>query len=230
MKTMRFVPRVSNKSVMLLEPIPAKKIIPDWYRNGEMFYEDKDGKQHHGLKSCKPFIDVMISGYFFLTPFDISVSVDSEDQLKIEWDGPNEWSGFIAERPSSLGSTIPVPSGHRKNHLVWSSMWGWKTPRGWSSILTHPFNRGDLPFKTMSGMVDSDKFFSSGNVPFHLKDNFSGTIEKGTPFAQVIPIKRAKWNSFVDFGLIDSVNFRSMDLRKPNNAYKNIDWVKKEYE
>jgi hypothetical protein len=230
MKTFRFVPRIRDKKAMLIEPIPAKKIVPDWYKNGEMFYEGPDGQEHHGLKSCKPFIDVMIAGYFFITPFDIEISNDENNNLKIDWDGPQEWSDFIAERPSQMGATIPVPEGHRKNHLVWSSMWGWKTPRGWSSILTHPFNRSDLPFKTMSGMVDSDKFFSSGNIPFHIRENFTGIIKKGTPFAQVIPIKRAKWNSFADYGLISSVDLRAKNLRKPDQAYKNVEWVKKEYD
>lgn len=229
MKIIRFVPRISSKENMLLEPVPGKKLIPEWYKNGEMFYEDKDGKQHHGLKSCKPFLDVMISGYFLLIPFDVYVSTDENGNLKINWDGPAEWGGFINERPRALGATIPVPAGHRSNHLVWSSMWGWKTPRGWSTIVTHPFNRSDLPFKTMSGTIDSDRFIGSGNTPFHIKDNFTGTISKGTPYAQIIPVKRSSWNSFADYGLLDYSNLKVGNLRKPGQEYKNKDWTRKEY-
>lgn len=230
MKLIRFVPRISDKEAMLDEPIACKKMVPDWYKNGEMFYEGKEGKQHPGLKTCKPFIDAMISGYFLLTPFDIQISEDESGNLKIGWDGPQEWSGFIAERPKSLGATIPVPAGHRNNHLVWSSMWGWKTPRKWSSILTHPFNRSDLPFRTMTGLIDSDKFIGSGNIPFHIRNDFTGIIPKGTPYAQIIPVKRKSWKSFADYGLKSSSDLRSLNLRKPGQEYKNIDWVKKEYE
>lgn len=230
MRLVRFVPRLSDKKDMLMEPVPCKKLVPDWYKDGEMFYEGPGGKEHSGLKTCIPFLDIMLAGYFFVTPFDIEVSNDENGNLAINWDGPAAWSEFIGERPKALGATIPVPPGHRKNHLVWSSMWGWKTPRGWSSILTHPFNRADLPFKTMSGMVDSDKFYGSGNIPFHIREDFIGIIPKGTPFAQMIPVKRSSWKSFADYGLKSSADLRANNVRKPNQKYKDIDWIRKEYE
>ena len=229
MKTIRFCPRISNKERMLTAPIPAKKNIAQWYKDGETYWKDESG-EHPGLKTCKPFIDIMISGYYLVIPFDIHVSEDEQGKLNINWDGPEEWAGFVNERPAQLGSTMPRPAGYRKNHLVWSSMWGWKTPRGWSSIVTHPFNRYELPFITASGLIDSDGFFGSGNIPFYLKDNFVGTIPAGTPYAQIIPIKRSRWNSFPDYGLIDGSEARSVDLRKEGHAYKNVEWFKKDYD
>lgn len=214
---------------MLLPPIPAKKDIPGWYKDGEYTYLDK-GVETKGLKSCKPFIDVMISGYLLLIPFDIHVSLDENNALSLKWDGPDLWSDFIMERPKALGSTIPVPAGHMPNHLVFSSRWGWKTPRGWSSVITHPFNRQDLPFRTSSGIIDSDKFFSPGNVPFHIKDGFVGTIKAGTPFAQIVPIKRSRWRSFVDYTLVQASSIVVANLRLHNQGYNRKDWVKKEYE
>lgn len=229
-KTIRFCPKLSNKEDMLIEPIPAKKAVAQWYKDGEMTWQDENGASHPGLKTCKPFIDVMIAGYYLLIPFDIHISINSENKVEINWDGPDAWRGFVGERPSALGSTIPRPAGYKNNHLVWASMWGWKTPKGWSSIVTHPYNRYELPFITYSGLIDSDKFISSGNTPFHLKDGFTGVIKKGTPYAQIIPIKRASWNSFFDYGLHHEAEARGMDLRKEGYAYKNIDWYKKEYE
>jgi hypothetical protein len=35
----------------------------------------------------------------------------------------------------------------------------------------------------------------SGNIPFFIKEGFSGVIPKGTPIAQVIPFKRESWTS-----------------------------------
>lgn len=229
MKIMRFVPRFKSKEAMLIEPIPAKKQIPDWYKNGETTYT-MDGAEHPGLKTCKPFIDIMISGYFLLTPFDIYVGKTEDGDLKLSWDASDEWDGFIGERTGGIGKTIPIPSGHRTNHLVWSSRWGWKTPKGWSSIVTHPFNRADLPFTTLSGFIDSDNFYGSGNLPFYIKDNFVGTIKAGTPYAQIIPIKRTSWTSFPDYGLISPESIKASNLHREGQAYKNIDWVKKEYE
>jgi hypothetical protein len=229
MKVIRFCPRYSDKEDMLLQPIPAKRDIPQWYKDGEYTFSD-NGIESAGLKTCKPFIDVMISGYFLVIPFDIHVSLDENGLLSIKWDGPETWSDFVMERPKALGSTIPVPAGHMPNHLVFSSRWGWKTPRGWSSIVTHPFNRQDLPFRVSSGLIDSDKFFTSGNIPFHIKEGFVGTIEAGTPYAQIIPIKRARWRSFADYGLVQVSNLMISNLRLHNQEYKIKNWVKKEYE
>lgn len=228
MKTIRFVPRLENRDLMLLEPIPCKKNIPQWYKDGETTYF-LDGKENPGLKTCKPFLDSMISGYYLLIPFDIDISYDDDNNIKFEWDGPEQWAGFVNERKGDIGKTIPKPEGFKHNHLIWSSMWGWKTPRGWSSLLTHPVNRLELPFYTVSGIIDSDKFFAGGNIPFFIKDGFVGTIEKGTPFAQVIPIKRSRWSSFSDYGLVSPAEIKGDNLHNHNQSYKKLDWVKKEY-
>jgi hypothetical protein len=228
MKIIRFVPAIPKKEKMLLEPIPAKKNIAEWYKEGETSYIF-DGKSHPGLKTCKPFLDVMISGYYLLTPFDIQVIRTDSGNVEFLWDGPDEWADFVGERTGDIGSTIPRPSGHSHNHLVWSSKWGWKTPRGWSSIITHPINRADLPFTTTSGLIDSDKFFGPGNIPFFIKSDFFGIIEKGTPFAQIIPIKRDSWASFADYGLIYPNEVKGANLHNHKQSYKAVDWQKKEY-
>jgi hypothetical protein len=228
MKIIRFVPSLSKKEKMLLEPVPCKKNIAEWYKDGEYSYI-QDNQEHPGLKTCKPFLDVMISGYYLLIPFDIYVEKDENGDIKFSWDGPDEWNTFIGERKGSMGSTIPRPEGHRDNHLIWSSRWGWKTPKGWSSIVTHPINRAELPFTTTSGLIDSDSFYNPGNIPFFIKEGFTGIIKKGTPFAQIIPIKRNTWKSFADYGLIFPKDIRSANLRSHNQSYKIFDWKKKEY-
>lgn len=228
MKLIRFVPALSKKAKMLLEPISAKKNIPDWYKQGEFSYVD-GGQEHPGLKTCKPFLDAMISGYYLLIPFDIHVTKDENGKTKFSWDAPDEWDGFVGERTGAIGSTIPRPPGHSENHLIWSSRWGWKTPKGWSSILTHPINRYELPFTTLSGFIDSDNFFGPGNIPFFIKDDFVGIIEKGTPFAQIIPVKRSRWGSFADYGLNSPSEIKSINLHNHQQAYKKNDWEKKEY-
>jgi hypothetical protein len=230
MKVIRFVPEIDNKEAMLLEPEACKKHVPQWYRDGEFHWVDENGNNQAGLKTCKPFIDVMIGGYFLLIPFDIHVTEDENGKIGLKWDGPDEWAGFVGERPGAIGATIPVPAGHRKNHLIWASRWGWKTPRGWSTIVTHPFNRGDLPFRTMSATIDSDKFFTNGNIPFHLREGWTGTIPAGTPFAQIIPVKRDSWRSFVDLGLTALGKIKSANVRVEQYKYKNVEWVKKDYE
>ena len=56
-------------------------------------------------------------------------------------------------------------------------------------------NRNDLPFTTITGMVDTDTYTDNlVNIPARWHDTaFNGVLPKGTPVAQCIPVKREKW-------------------------------------
>lgn len=227
MKLIKFVPSLSDREKMLLEPVPTKSHVPEWYRLGEHEFTDSDGNVQHGMKTCAPFLDGMLAGYSLLTPFDIFVGRNEDGSHNVRWNGPEEWSGFIGERDKGLGATIPRPAGHSPNGLVWSSKWGWKTPKGWSTLVTHPLNRFDLPFTTLSGIIDSDKMMVNGNLPFFLKSDFVGVIPAGTPYAQILPIKRRFWKKVADFGLISSLIQQGNAVK--DKPYKKYLWQKKSY-
>lgn len=234
-----------DKYLNLGQPIPARKTIPQWYKNAENVFMDPldpENKEHPGLKKCIPFLDTMMSGYFLTFPVnvyineqkeesDLSHLFQTENDLSIRWDGPPSFANLINERPSMSGSTMPRPAGHYPNHLVFGGTWSVKTPRGWSILMTQPLNRYDLPFTTSSGIVDSDHFTSPGNVPFFIKKGFSGVIPAGTPFLQLIPIKRANWTmSLNDKMLRDRHIKESLSIRQPETSYKKSSWVRKKYE
>jgi len=220
----------TNSIKDLGKPTPIKRLLPEWYKRAEAHFIDKrNGEQAPGLKACVPYMDVMISGYAVVTPFDIYVSKTESGELKIGWNGPEDSSSFVGERPMELGHTMPRPAGHLPNHLSWKGEWGWKAPRGWSILLTHPYNRFDLPFTTTSGLIDSDKFWANGNIPFFLKEDFVGTIPAGTPIAQLIPVKRAAWKAIYDQSKLDEYVRQGEAARIKETSYKRKSWVRKEY-
>lgn len=224
MKLIKFIPFMEGKE--LVRPSVSK--IPQWWKDGELtIFESQPG-----LKSCIPFMEIMSSGYTINLPFDIFVAKSEDGDITIRWNSPEEgaWPNFVAERPKELGETIPRPAGHSPNHFVWSQQWGWKTPKGYSSIVCHPFNRFDLPFTTVAGIIDSDKFNGNGNLPFFLKEDFQGVIYEGTPIATIFPYKRDKWQSWFDDSVIPSVKEKQMkDLRQPGGSYKKRFWQRKVY-
>ena len=211
------------------KPELMKSVVPEWYKKAELTYKDDHGGESAGLKKCVPVLDALISGYCITAPCDFYVSEKEDGTLDIKWDGPEGFQNFVMERPKELGATMPRPAGHHENHLVWSGVWSIKTPRGYSLLMTHPFNRFDLPFTTYSAIMDSDRFIANGNIPFFIKKGFTGVITKGTPIAQVIPIKRAKWKKVIDEGLIDTVYKQGHLVRQEETTYKKNMWVKKEY-
>jgi hypothetical protein len=225
---MKFVYFTSDVNVPLGNPIPAKKIIPKWYRDAESDYT-VEGESSAGLKKCAPFLDTLVSGYFLVTPFDIYIGKQDDGAIDIRWSSPSQQDGFVMERPKESGATIPRLIGHLPNHLVWSNKWGFKLPRGYSALVTHPLNRFDLPFTTMSGIMESDKLVSPGNIPFFIKEDFTGLIPEGTPYAQIIPIKRKKWSMVITKANKDLSIIQGTSVRKPETTYKKKIWVKKEY-
>ena len=224
------------------QPEPTKNKLPDWYRKSESTYFEDDGEEVAGLKKCAPFLDSLLSGYVLTTPVNIYINEeqdttglghlfgDPENNLRIRWDGPPSLENFIMERSEKSGKNMPRPAGHYSNHLVFKEFWSIKTPRGWSLLMMPPLNRHDLPFTVASGIIDSDKWFAPGNLPFFVKKGFSGMIPEGTPFAQIIPIKRASWKMVIDKGLEETDLKQGSFIKQPGFSYKKSMWQRKKYD
>lgn len=209
--------------------IPAKKGIPDWYKSIPL---------HHGSpkflpfnltsKACIPFLDSMTCGYLILTTQDIMVDKNDED-FNMSWSVDEQDVTRVIVRQTPV--LQPVPNGYRKDHTVWKNIVMLKAPKGYSAIFTHPFNRYDLPFITTSGIVDLDKsVLTTGNIPFYLKEGFTGLIPKGTPIIQVIPFKRSKWFSVFDIRLFKQHLYSTRAARLISMGYyKKFSWSKKTF-
>ena len=79
--------------------------------------------------------------------------------------------------------------------IKFHNLWSIEAPEGYSLLFTHPLNRFDLPFTTLSGLVDCDRYRDSWiHFPAHWHNmNFSGVLPKGTPVAQCLLVKRENW-------------------------------------
>lgn len=229
MKLIRFTSHKDYESSG--QPVPAKKTVPQWFKDAEVTFTVPGSKTPmSGLKKCIPYLDVLTSGYMLVTPADIYISQNkSGDGIDVKWDESPSGS-FIDERPKELGATMPRPEGFAPNHMVWVGRWGWKVPRGYSVLVTHPFNRLDLPFHTQSAIIDSDSFFAPGNIPFFINKSFSGKIPKGTPFAQLLPIKRDSWKMVKnDQALLEIADLQGHVVRS-DAPYRMISWFRKKYD
>lgn len=248
MKKIRFIPENEYIEKNINPPQPAKLFLPEWYRLAESAIDKDTGEIARisdkniqgGLKSCIPFLDAMISGYMMTTWEDIEITENDGENLSWRYVKKNIYTNeydeispvidVIAERTGDIGHTIPRPAGHSINHLAINSQWGVRLPRGWSLMVTHPYNRFDLPFTTMAGFMDSDEFWTNGNIPFFIKKDWTGVIPSGTPYAQLIPIKRKSWYSYISLFSAKRMRVLGVKTRSVKMGYykKNI-WVRKEY-
>jgi hypothetical protein len=172
---------------------PTRLSVPDWWKNGFLWNGSKpeisNYSSNKGMKACVPFLDSMLSGYTIKLWTDCMVELDNGIK-KINWmNSPDP----VESRSETGYSTIPVPVGCDKEEFTWKLPYYFKTPKNYSFILTHPFNRNELPFISLTGLVDAESTMQPGRYPFFLKTGFTGLIPAGTPIAQIILIKREKW-------------------------------------
>jgi hypothetical protein len=199
---------------------PSKDYIPDWYKKMQLHINGKPEIRSYNksktVKACIPFLDSLTSGYMLETYCDIQV-----EKIILE-------DGSIVQAVNWL--SVPDPISIRDNY-AWSNPTAISLPKGYSIIFTHPFNRYDLPFITMSGIIDMDiGMQDKANLPFFFKKDFEGIIPTGTPIAQIVPFKREKWKSEKDDSILEPLDrLRFMYLRTMDSYYKKFVWKKKEY-
>ena len=166
--------------------------IPYWYKEIERFYEKEPTVKH-----CIPFLDALTTGYFIALGKDVYVTQTPHGPSIRYEDLPSP----VDDRgPGSTGKMSP-PEGYDEEHFVWQTQVAINLPEGYSALFTHPLNRFDLPFITLSGIVDGGMNVHGGNIPFYIKKGFEGLIPAGTPIIQVIPFLRENWESKPKKGL-----------------------------
>jgi hypothetical protein len=205
----------------------GKNNVPKWYKDSPIVNNHIiELPAPTTLKHCVPFLDAFLTGYILNTPVDFAVKLI--DGLPfITWHDGNE--KYIEARDSSAIPTLPTPHGCNPMSFAWATKVALKTPKNYSLLFTHPFNRYDLPFVTLTGITDSDLGLQSGNLPFFIKQGFEGLIPAGTPFAQILPFPREIWKLKKDNSLLALSNTRKAQSNSIKAFYKLNIWKKKEY-
>jgi hypothetical protein len=139
------------------------------------------------VKRCPPFIDAMTHG--FLIPLICDLRVENGE---FTWDNDLPPGGAVNFVRSPIGfhdasQVVGTPLFEEDCFVIkFHNLWTIEAPEGYSLLFTHPVNRFDLPFTTLTGLVDSDQYYDNWiHFPAHWHDkNFSGVLPKGTPVAQ----------------------------------------------
>jgi hypothetical protein len=235
----KFYPINSEVAELIESPTPSSKYnIPDWFRklpkytNGasKFIYNHEPNLT---VKSCLPVVDAFTSGYTINLHCDIQVT-QKDGRTIFQW----AYEQYGVPGPVRPRDTIVSPQkcgwnnieGYEDLNFDWVPSWSIKTPKGYSSMFTHPINRVDLPFYTLGGVLDTDGWGDAGNHPFLLKKGWEGIIEKGTPIIQVIPFRRENWLSDVDKSMTKEydkqIGRRDSYLK---DYYKKFIWSSKSY-
>ena len=180
-------------------PIPATLGLPGWLKAmPTQAFNAVNMREEDTVKRCPPFVDAMTSG--FLMPLICDLRVENG---AISWDNDLPPGGSLEFPRSPIGfhdasQVTGTPLFEPDRLLIkFLNLWSIEAPEGYSLLFTHPLNRFDLPFTTLSGLVDCDRYSETWiHFPAHWHNtNFRGVLPKGTPIAQCIPVKRELWGA-----------------------------------
>jgi len=179
-------------------PIPAVLGLPDWYKAlPQKSRSTTLGTATETVKKCPPFIDAMTYGFLIPLVMDLKVQ---DGEFSWSFDPPK---GYVSELPNSPISfhdpsqVAATPFSEPDRFIIkFNNFWLIEAPPGYSLLFTHPINRPELPFRTLTGLVDCDTFnHTPVHFPARWRDaSFNGVLPKGTPVAQCVPVKRETWS------------------------------------
>jgi hypothetical protein len=192
--TFRCPPGLEN---ILPPPIPAVQGLPEWFKAlPTTNFNPTMSEEGETVKKCPPFIDAMTFG--FLIPLPIEVKV-ANGEFTWDFEYPQGFFSEYSHSPIAFHDSsqiVGTPFFDEDRFIIkFNNFWTIEAPPGYSLLFTHPVNRADLPFTTLTGLVDCDRFYDSPvNFPARWHDpDFSGVLPMGMPVAQCMPVKRESW-------------------------------------
>lgn len=203
--------------VDFIHPQPASKFVPEWFRKLPGVINGVET-----IKKCVPFLDTLTSGYIIVLASDVYYDGKEFQQVsKVPQ---------VSLHTREQINNFDIPKEFSDQPFKWINFFVAKTPKGYSTMFAHPLNRLDLPFYSMTGIVETDTFPVPVNFPFFMKKDFVGVIPAGTPIIQVIPFKRDNWQSSVeDKKPYKEPWFISIMHNPPFGFYKKNFWQRKSY-
>lgn len=180
---------------VLPRPVQAQATLPDWLRQmAPRAPSSVHQRSIRTVKQCPPFVDAMTHGFMLLLPCDVLVRAG-----QFSWNWPLPALSVHHHPRAPLSFHVPEqlagsPLSHgARSAIKFNSFWTIELEPNWSLMAVHPINRDDLPFRLVTGLVDSDRFTDVGiNFPAIWTDpDFQGVLPRGTPIAQCYPVPRS---------------------------------------
>jgi hypothetical protein len=234
MKFLKFIPAKKEVTFISENPKTAKSQLPEWYKKMPTYTDGQktlefpiDWDTHnHTMKRCMPFLDAMTAGYTLSLDEDVFVKQTEQGPL-FRWKSKET---MVTLHSLNQFEGLVIPDNFHYMVAKWHNDWQIVSPPGYSLLFVHPINRFDLPFQTLTGIVDCDNYEIPVQFPFFLRNGFEGIIEAGTPVVQLIPIKRENWKTKKEPYNEQDVKTKFRRFQRTfADSYKKNFWVRKEY-
>lgn len=184
-----------------IPPLPAKKLVPDWYKELDKETEvDKISQFGHDwptIKKCMPVQDFLTSGYIIRNTNEIEITkvqeFDGKHDNNTKCNDPN----FVGKHPHSQ---CPVEiDGAKMHYFKFNQPWAIKTPPGYSCFIYQPFYLFERRFTILPAIVDTDNHDIPVSLPAinNMPVGHTYSIKPYEPLCVVYPFKRENWTHSV---------------------------------
>ena len=198
-------------------PFPAVQGLPDWFKvMPHKVFNPSLGMETQTVKKCPSFVDAMAYGFLIPLAADLEIrhgEFSWNSEIREGFAGGFSHSPIDFHDPSQVAGT---PFFDEDRFIIkFNCFWTIEAPPGYSLLFTHPVNRVDLPFTTVTGLIDSDTFHDmpmSFAARWDVPD-FNGVLPKGTPVVQCLPVKRESWSGQFE-ALSAEETTRLLDMKK----------------
>ena len=199
---------IKSNSYVSNNPIKASSQIPQWYQHGNEVIDAKtgspiltSGETTPAMRGTPFIVNSLSSGFFLTTWVDFEIYENTDDgAIKLKYvrdtkDGIFDLSsdyGLLEHCSSDLYNTLPKPQdfGNTNPLYRWAIPYDLNPPKKYLTLITHPFNRYDLPFVTSTQAIDLKTSHTELKIPVFFKKRWKGIVKQGTPFAQIVFIKK----------------------------------------
>lgn len=181
-------------------PVPATKIVPDWYKEIPVSLEKAEPYVTHdnipSIKRCVPVLDYQTSGYVLKNSYEIIAKFYEKDDIrsfsldcnKDEYVGAHPWH----QSPTKI-------YGKKNHYFKINQQWLIRTPPGYSCLIYQPQYLFNEKYKMLPAIVDTDKHNDFIGLIGVSKTDKDFTIEAGEPLVIIFPFKRENWKMEASF-------------------------------
>ena len=214
---------------------PASAYTPQWFKTMNDYIEvpafKEEGKPNYfgkpkeiakryiggTVKRCPAIIDQITEGFIIPMWADFLVQRDMDN---FEWDNKGiKKYGIEFHSPEQIAGWKMKKTDY--SHAVkFVNPWRIYTPPGYSVMFLAPTYQFERRFTVLPGIVETDNYHSI-HFPTVWHTTKDAIIERGTPFIQVIPFKRDKWNLNVDQMTNDDMRAEGIEKNILNTKFKN---------
>jgi hypothetical protein len=188
----------------VIPPQPAKKYIPEWWKNTPPFVptpniegKERQSKRNRStIKVCPAIHDWFLQGYVIPMWCDLYLEMNEDGSWSCEHSYPNDL--MTAEMSQDSVYITWLPEQYKKNAVAMLRLdcpWRMKTPSGYSSYQFPMYYHFNPDFEVPPGPIWTDEYHLI-DPQIIIKHYGVTKINRGTPLCAIVPYKREPDDTF----------------------------------